>query len=288
MKNQWYNTAPRDEHTLIPCSKSSIRRFIKLFLGINPTEYWFHQVLTFNPKVIDSKTAKNYLKQLLDSLEKAFPSMAAFFIQGNQKKGGIHFHLIFMFFGQQAKSPEAMREDFGKEVFTRWDKIVGGKLVRKANLMTLRKKDFRCIEYLLTGHVAPSDKPLERGCHWKGIRNKKLIAANFNLVAKKEISETYYALFPKRKLMPIAQKSSDIVPREFTKNDMDFLRAYGETRKKWDWDDFKKSELRTDKRVSDAKFMEFKNAKRNEILAKRKPVKSVLQPERKDIEGIDF
>jgi hypothetical protein len=39
----------------VQCSKDSIFRFIKLFLTVNPTDYWFHQTLTFKQRMTDKK-----------------------------------------------------------------------------------------------------------------------------------------------------------------------------------------------------------------------------------------
>ena len=83
--------------------------------------------------------------------------MVCFFIQGNQIRLGIHYHIIFIFWGKQPESPEAMRESFGRDVFERWNKIHENSLFRKANLMTLHKKDFECIYYLIKNHIRPTD-----------------------------------------------------------------------------------------------------------------------------------
>ena len=92
------------------CSKQTIRRFIKFFLAIDPTPYWFHQTLTFKGHMNDQGVAKERLKKLLDSLGKVHRNMAAFFVQESKEGLDIHFHLIFLFFGPQTRSPKAVRQ----------------------------------------------------------------------------------------------------------------------------------------------------------------------------------
>lgn len=239
---------------LVPCSKESIKRFIKLFLSINPTPYWLHQVLTIKERMTDKELAKRFLKKLLDSLEKAYPQMATFFIQGNQNRLGIHYHLIFIFWGDQAESPEDMRVTFGRDVFNRWNKIRGNTLRRKANLTKLREKDFRCIEYLLKNHIRPTQDKLHRESHWHGIRNKKLILENSSPVTKEQVKQLYDELFPKL-LKP--KPELEPLPRLYTKHDMQGIKGYIEGRNKIGWDFFKQCELRTKKRVSDAEYIDF-------------------------------
>jgi hypothetical protein len=176
------------------CSRASARGFVKLFLSINQTPYFFHQTLTFKGEMLNEAVARKYLKVLLDALEKAYPEMACFWvIEYREKEGGIHFHIIFLFFGQQSASPERMRETFGADVFERWNGLHGNTLFRRANLMTLQRKDFRCIEYL-TKYVALS-AGTDRGLHWYGIRNNDLIRANSTPPQKAQVTEYLCRLF---------------------------------------------------------------------------------------------
>ncbi len=182
-----------------------------MFLGINPTDYWFHQTLTFKDRVSDMATAHADLKKLLDSLGRVIPDMACFWIAEYQKSLGIHFHVIFLFFGWQALQPEPMRKAFGHAVFTRWNRLHDGKLARVANKMTLRKKDFGCLSYLLKS-ITPTDDRLAREPHWHGVRNRKLITANSSPVERKEVLVTYEQIFGLRNLrfyLPRDKKVSD-------------------------------------------------------------------------------
>lgn len=251
-----------DSIILVPHSKQSIKGFIKLYLSINPTPYWLHQVLTFKGRMTDKELAKRFLKKLLDSLEKAYPQMAAFFIQGNQKRLGIHYHLILIFWGEQAESPEEMRVTFGRDVFNRWNKIRGNTLLRKANLTKLRSKEFRCIEYLLKFHVCPTRDKLHRESLWHGVRNKKLILENSSPVTKEQVKQLYDELFPK----PLKPKPESVpLPAYFSMRDLkkikESITSYCEAGSGGDWESFKRLELKTNKKVSDVAYIEFKNKK---------------------------
>ena len=180
--------------TITLCSRDSARRFIRLFLSINGTPYWYHQTLTFKGKVLNEQSAKNDLKILLDSLEKAYPQMACFWVREfREEEGGLHFHVIFLFFGQQKSPPERMRETFGADVFGRWNKIHGNTLYRRANLMKLRAKNFECIWYLTKYIKLCSDT--KRALHWYGIRNKEMIDANYTPPIKQEVAKLLRHLF---------------------------------------------------------------------------------------------
>lgn len=267
---------------LVKCSINSVRGFIKLFLGINPTPYWFHQTLTFSKKITNEIDAKSYLKKLLDSLEKAYPGMAAFFVQGLQKELGIHYHLIFLFWGKQVEPPEKMRETFGRDVFRRWNEINGNSLNRNANRMTLTQKDFRCIEYLLGHHVLPVKNLPRSKSHWHGIRNRNLIKINSSPFTKQQARQTFNDIFPalvnrSLKFEVPAQKQSLSEP--FTKHEFKKLKDYIQYDSEKgscgiDWEGFKKRELKTDRKVSDNAYFEFRNKKGNDILdtEKTKPL----------------
>ena len=56
-------------NNLLVCSKSSIQRFIKLWLSLKETPYWFHQTLTLGQQIEDFGIAKPILEKLFDSLE---------------------------------------------------------------------------------------------------------------------------------------------------------------------------------------------------------------------------
>lgn len=238
------------------CSRASARRFIKLFFVIKPTDYWFHQTLTFKGAVNDAQVAQVALKKLLDALEEAYPAMACFFVREHNQSLGTHFHVIFMFFGQQPMQPEQMRQEFGAAVFDRWNKIHDGTLARQANRMTLQRKDFGCISYLLKG-IAPTGRALGRETHWHGVRNRELIAANSLPVSPKLIREHFLLLFPKP---PKNQPKAQAAPK-FTMQSLDFMKAYLETKGVHEWKDWKR--LTAGRNMSDADFVDYLNSETN-------------------------
>ena len=150
------------------CSRQSAREFIKLYAGIKPTPYWFHQTLTFPPPRPDIALAHAHLKTLLDGLEKSHPEMACFFVREQERETGYHFHVIFLFFGNQPLTPERMRQTFGAEVRRKWKKIVGDDSNPNANLTKLHEKADICILYL-TKWVKIVSKT-KRSVLWHGLR----------------------------------------------------------------------------------------------------------------------
>lgn len=120
--------------------------------------------------------------------------MACFWVREYQKRIGIHFHVIFLFFGEQAVEPSEMRKTFSREVFSRWNKLHDGALVQQANMMTLQKKDSDGLRYLVKG-ISPTREPLPREVHWYGVRNRGLIKANSSPVPSSEVSKVYAQVF---------------------------------------------------------------------------------------------
>jgi hypothetical protein len=268
-----------DEIIQIERSKDSVRRFIKAFLIIKETPYWFHQTLTIGGKP-DSATAKRALKRLLDTLEKGFPAMAAFFVEEKQKNLGVHFHVIFLFFDSQSQSPKEMRETFSKEVFARWRKVNNGNVNGAANLMKLRCKNFDCIDYLLGG-VIPTDKSLPRAPHWNGFKNKKLIAANSlpaSSVPKSLVSDYFRRIFNPTRLSLAGcepkKVSTEPAPKYYTKQDIQRMENYSKGMPRHEWELYKLQEMGlVGKRehVSDEDFRQYLNKPFSEWLKRNTP-----------------
>ncbi len=238
-------------------SKNSIKRFIKLFIEINDTPYWYHQTLTFKQAITDVQKAKRDLKRLLDSLEKAFPEMGVIFVQGLQKRIGIHFHLFLFFY---PKIPIGMPEDFlfdlRKAVFSRWNAIQGGKLVRQANVIRLHKKDVSGLHYFLEHHVQPTNEKQPRQSLWNGSRNKTLIQANSSKCNKKDISTIFNDCFPKIK--KLRKMSAPL----FTARNLKNLKAEVDFHNVVDWESFKKQELKTKRKISNLDYIAFRNGEK--------------------------
>src|ERR1041385_4329949 len=109
----------------VDCTRESIRRFVKLYLSLKDTPYWYHQTLTFGSKVEDTSDAKIALKRFLDSvfveLGKEY-EVAVIYLVGRQENNSIHFHVLFLFYGQPALAPEALREKLWGILWKRWQK----------------------------------------------------------------------------------------------------------------------------------------------------------------------
>lgn len=241
----------------VECSRQSARSFIKLYAGIRPTDCWFHQTLTFgNPKP-DSHLAHARLNTLLDSLEKTHPDMACFFVREEEKTSGVHFHVIFLFFGTQPLAPKAMRIKFGAEVFVKWNKINGGGLFRNANWMTLRAKEDTCILYLtLWIKIVPKTK---RSVHWNGLRNRRLIRANSTPVPKSEVKRLLKICFDNRK--QASSQTSVQTPHSFDNADLQRLKAYVKAKGDMEWEDAKQNMTGREGKVTDDDFIKFYRAK---------------------------
>jgi hypothetical protein len=251
------------------CSRQSARQFIRLYAGVQPTAYWFHQTLTFGTPKPDLRLAHARLKTLLDRLEKTHPDMACFWVREQEKVKGYHFHVIFLFFGSQPLEPEAMRQKFGAVVYAHWNAINGGGLFRNASLMTLREKDNRCIEYLTKGvKICPKTK---RSVLWHGQRNGRLIRANSCPAPKSEVKRLLKICFDDRN--PPDKPASELTPVYFGKRELRELKAYVDFDGEGGWEDFKRRRTGRNGKVSDDDLMEFINAERGtkEPPSKRHP-----------------
>jgi hypothetical protein len=221
-----------------------------MFLGVKETDYWFHQTLTVKENVIDERTSRHDLKKLLDSLGKVFPNMGCFWVREYQDRGAIHFHAIFLLFGQQEDPPDVVCRKFGAEVFSRWNAIHDGKLNRQANEIRLRRKDFDCFRYLVGGLLPVRNHRL-RELHWYGLHQRELIESN--PVPRKLVQDYYERAFPK----PTKDKGQ--LPKvRCSKADVDGLKAHLKAHGKWDWRSFKKSYGKGN--LSDIEFCTYLNS----------------------------
>ena len=238
---------------MVKASRAITRRFIRDFLAIGETDYWFHQTLTFKDAKTDEKTAKLLLYRLLDSLGKAFPDMPALFVQERQKRQGLHYHVIFMLFGAQQRTPEETRTMLADEIFPRWREIAGGKVVRNANQLKLRQKNLFALWYLLKG-VEPTGDKTARQLHWHGVRKGKIITANARPVSNQEIRTAWNFVFAGRRAVkpePPAEPTNQVP-------DIAGMKAYLEwTGGAIDWEAFKRAETGRKGKVSDDVLIAF-------------------------------
>ena len=139
---------------LFVSSKRSIQRFIKLWLALKETPYWYHQTLTLGQQIEDFKVAKPILSKLFDALEVEMAKqydMAAVYAMGHQENGRVHFHAVFLVYGSPAETPEELAVLLRREVWKRWLSL-NQKLNRTGNLLKIQTKP-NGLWYLLTNHL---------------------------------------------------------------------------------------------------------------------------------------
>jgi hypothetical protein len=248
------------------CSRQSARQFIKLYAGIRPIPYWFHQTLTFPPPQPDIALAHAHLKTLLDGLEKSQPEMACFWVREQEKETGYHFHVIFLFFGNQPLPPERTRQTFGAEVRRKWKKIVGDDSNPNANLTKLHEKADIGILYLTKWAKIVSKT--KRSVLWHGQRNKRLISANSCPAPKSEVKRLLKICFDDRNWPD--KPASEPTPSYFGKRELKDLKDYVKADDKWEWETFKRWRTGRKGKVTDEDLMAFFN---KETGAKQPPSK---------------
>lgn len=257
-----------DDVIVMERSRKSVRRFIKLYLGINDTPYRFHQTLTFKDNLIVSAKAKQKLNKLLDLLRKEFPQMPVLYVEERQKRLGVHYHVIFMFFGSQPLTPEETRQRLLKAIFPRWKAINGGTLHQMGNQLKLSLKPWG-LWYLLEGVKLSQGK--SRREHWYGVRQDALIRANSHKVSAQDVSRAMRENFGSSKLRkpPIAPPR-----RVYTSQDISGMKSYLDwTGSAVDMDDVKRRDTGRKGKVSDEDYLRFLNGKSGR---KSKPDKDVL------------
>jgi hypothetical protein len=241
----------------IVASRESARRFVKLYLSLGETPYWFHQVLTFREQVEDFNQAKNALKKLLDSLElemQKHGDMATVYCMGIQDGKRVHFHLIFLFYGSVATSKEDLAEILRDAVWKRWQKLANG-VKKVANRLTIQTKP-RGLGYLLGNHVIIGLTKKETGKPvWFGTRNNQLIRANALPYTKKSVREALERVYP---LLWLKPQPTQPKREAFTRSQLEYLKSYFEAAGKC-WESFKQRETGKAGKVSDLDYMNFRS-----------------------------
>jgi hypothetical protein len=187
-------------------SVDTARRFTKAVWAVNDTPYWYHQTLTFgasSPARHDVRAATAKLNALLDQMDKSWPDCACLWVREYQWTKGVHFHVIFLFFGDRPQNARTLHRKLAQDVFRRWSGLNGGHVVQKANRMTIppyRARDARSLGYL-TGQIRIDAKTLRagRGERWWGWRNDALLVANSTPLSKAEASKALKLLFKRRR-----------------------------------------------------------------------------------------
>lgn len=246
------------------CSVESARGFIRLFLGLRDTPFCYHQTLTFQGEIVTDRTkARAQLNRLLNVLHKQFDVVSLWSEEGYSKRR-IHYHVAFLFYPDPPQpTPDALRRNFGAEVFRHWYRITGGTVKRVANKITLWKKGIDLLAYII-GEAVPCDTVREKGkLLWHGSRNAKLIAAHSSPVSKREIRAVFkkcfaYLDFYKPVKLPYNEWTKH-GPQYYDKATLRELRATVEARGEI-WRKFKDGQTGV-KNCPDRDYMEWLNQK---------------------------
>lgn len=176
-------------------SEQSAKRFLRLTLRIRQPRFCFHQILTFCPPQTDAKAAKRQLGLLLDNLHHRF-EMATLYVQERHKKGGIHYHILFLFFdgGALPSPPSHLASTLRSAAFSAWNGQQGDRLVQKAN--RLFAWAFRPDYFVKQARLSPAgDDGARYENRWWGFRNLSLIKRSTSPVAPADIRAEYIRLF---------------------------------------------------------------------------------------------
>jgi hypothetical protein len=232
----------------VQCSRSSLRRFISLYLKLKPTPYWYHQTLTFRECITDVRAAHILLNRFLDRVRKRFPDFLQIYVREYQERGAIHFHLLLISYRCHFQSAAGLMEVLGPELFRQWNEVVGGNLRWEANQLKIRRKSRFGLRYLLEEvRINPLKKSL-RQLHWFGIRNSSQIHWSKQRVTKARVSALLRWVLQSRKLVPNA------VPKWWTSSDIAYMKRYLEvTGSATDWGYLKEKEV--GRKISDFDYL---------------------------------
>jgi hypothetical protein len=187
---------------------------LKLILGLRQPRFCFHQILTFSPPESDAKTAKRQLGLLLDNLHHRF-DMASIYVEELQRKGGIHFHVLFLIFDGMAlpDAPSHVERTLRSAVFNAWNTQQGGRLVQRANRLFAwqMKPDYFVKQARVLAFAMPKDRPEKR---WWGCRNRTLIRENSFAVSPEVIRSEYTRLFLRPARLLSLQKRRAVNPQQ--------------------------------------------------------------------------
>lgn len=231
-------------------SRDSVRRFVRVMLALRDATVCLHQTLTFHAKMADGKEAKRRLNLLLDNLSHRFPKMAVVYVEESQATGSLHFHVLFVFMGADLPFPQAeMLNRMRPIVFSAWNALNSGKLVRAANVMKLRQPD---IDYLIKEAKAIYGRgALRKGqTRWWGQRNTRELKANGVTVSNADVRQVMKESFPIPKL-PTSHRMNE-------RQMLQWKQAVMETDIGGDfqaWERLKMSEAKSTVPITDAEFL---------------------------------
>lgn len=245
------------------CSRKSIHRLIKRYLGLCSHDACVHQTLTFRENLQDRARAKKCLKRWLDNMHRQF-EMASLWVEEEQERGAIHFHVILFPFGDAASQDTEAITEAG---FRAWKATVNSPrpLSRAANKVKVRPRNASLLIYVL-GEVLPMEEftgkpPVTR---WWGYRQNKLARKHWREPSKSEVAALFSEAFDTRVASQKAlDKPAKPKPQFYSINDLRREKAdvdaWEQARQKIDWEWHKRRETGSKKPVSDNEFMDFKN-----------------------------
>ena len=186
-------------------SKDSVRRLVRLFLGLHPPVLCFHQTLTFCPPQLDASLAKVTLNRLLDNLTQRFPMMGVIYVEERQKNGGVHYHALLYFFDANKLpfAPSKMQEKLRCLIYRAWNGLSWKKLAKRANKMTQPNPD---VDYFIKeARASRAVGKLGKGdSHWWGLRNRALFDQYSTVPSKAEVRAKMAEVFPRQRKPKLA------------------------------------------------------------------------------------
>jgi hypothetical protein len=226
---------------MVEISYQAARRFAKFVGAIVPSEYHYHQTLSFKDPDCRNNLGSAYdrFKTYLEWIVKAYPTAGIIWVRENSEEKANHFHLLFLLFGEQKKSPQDLLPELAKDLFDHWNSLNGGELNEGANLITLPPHNLSELHKSVRYFVVPreTNKPRkvkivsrkERDkISWWGFRNLKTLTLNSRSLSKKEVSDIKHTIFREKRSYPKPQKPQednimDTLPR-YLKNETPYLR----------------------------------------------------------------
>lgn len=190
-------------HVPTVASRKSVNGFIEHGLRVIAAKpaFHFHQTLTFPTAITEPKAAKTAFLRFIKPVMKhygRFDMACAYYQETRERKLAIHFHVCFFFFREDNLPfcQSRLRRDFRTDLFKRWNAIVGGLAVHKANALTehpVFNQDSMCY---FTKALFVSDGPTERAeTNWWGGFNNHLIEARSAVPTRLEKKAAFDAFF---------------------------------------------------------------------------------------------
>lgn len=188
--------------------------------------------------------------------------MASLWVEQEQKRGAIHFHVMLFPFGVGASKDTNGIKGAG---FNAWKTAVGGTLSRHANKFTVRPRDASLLAYVVS-EVLPIEEFTGKSVvtRWWGYRQNRLARKHWRKPSKREVATFFRDAFDSRIAAAKVQERPVVETPKFywwteLRREKADVEAWEEARQKIDWDGHKQRVTGSAKPVSDAEFIEFRN-----------------------------